>query len=164
MLYAFNTAGFQAFSKELYSLLGKVSGREDGDLRAVVKSAHELTFRTAELLVFWQMQAEFDLRPIKQLIVFPTHHEREASQVGDDGSGAILPIQPQQRPFLRELLRLQRGLDSCHCATQFCPLLAVARVAKGPEPLVRVGLQHGGAGTHYFPALASRVARGAEVS
>ena len=52
------------------------------------------------------MQAHLDLRPIKQPIVFPTHHEREASQVGYDGSRAILAIQPQQRPILRKLLRL----------------------------------------------------------
>ena len=77
------------------------------------------------------MQPEFDLKLLKQLIVFPTHHEREACQVGYDGSGAILAIQPQQRPFLRKLLRLQIGLKSCHCATQFCPVLAEALVAKG---------------------------------
>ena len=78
------------------------------------------------------MQPEFDLRLLKQLIVFPTRNAREACQVGYDGSGAILAIQPQQRPILRKLLRLQIGLDSCHCPTQFCPVLAVARVAKGP--------------------------------
>jgi hypothetical protein len=75
-----------------------------------------------------------------------------------------LAIQPQQRPFLRKLLRLQIGLKSCHCATQFCPVLAVARVAKGAEPLMRMHLEDGGAGTHHFPALASSVAGGAEVS
>jgi hypothetical protein len=138
--------------------------RSDGYLGAVVKRAHEVTFRTAELLVWGQMQAEFDLRPIKQLIVFPTRNAREASQIGDDGSGAILAIQPQQRPFLRKLLRLQIGLDRCHCATQFCPKLSEALVAKGAEPLMRMHLEGGGAGTHHFPALASSVAWGAEVS
>ena len=110
------------------------------------------------------MQAHLDLRPIKQLIVFATHHEREASQVGYDGSGAILAIQPQQRTILRKLLRLQIGVDSCHCPTQFCPVLAIAGVAKGTEPLMRMHLEGSGAGTHHFSALTSHVARGAEVS
>jgi hypothetical protein len=110
------------------------------------------------------MQAHLDLRPIKQPIVFSTHHEREASQVGYDGSRAVFAIQPQQRPILRQLLRLQIGLNSCHCSTQFCPVLTEALVAKGTEPLMRMHLEDGSAGTHHFPALASRVAWGAEVS
>ena len=109
------------------------------------------------------MQPQFELRLLKQLIVFPTHHEREASQVGYDGSGAILAIQPQQRTLLRQLLRLQMGLDSRHCPSQFRPVLAIAGVAKGAEPLMRMHLQGGGAYPHHFPALASRVACSAEV-
>ena len=135
----------------------------DGHLFAVVQGAHEGTFRTAELLISCQMQADLDLRSVKQLIVFAAHHKREASQVGEDGSGAILPIQTREPHALAtagaradrlgSLLPPDAALPET-CRSQRCAIRA--------EPLMGMGLQHGGAGAHDLPALASRVARGTE--
>jgi hypothetical protein len=95
-----------------------------------------------------------------------SHAERSRSQKGAATTAPVpyWPSSREPRPILRKLLRLQIGLDSCHCSTQFCPVLAEALVAKGTEPLMCMHLEDGGAGTHHFPALASHVARGAEVS
>jgi hypothetical protein len=37
---------------------------------------------------------------IEQVIVFAARHKREASHIGEHGSIAILPIQPQKSAFL----------------------------------------------------------------
>ncbi len=58
----------------------------------------------AELLIGGQVQATLDLGPIQHGVVFAPCHEREASQVGKDGPGALLPIQPQQSALWRELV------------------------------------------------------------
>ena len=70
------------------------SRRPDGYIRAVVKGAYHLAFRSAELLVWGEVQAGLDLGSVKELVVLASHHIREASQVSYDGSRAILPIQP----------------------------------------------------------------------
>src|SRR5207245_7038525 len=104
--------------------------RPDGHLEAVVKGAHEWTFRTAELLVWGQMQADLDLRLVKHPIVFAAHHIGEGGEIGKDGSGAILPIQTEEDSLWWELMGLHVGLDRPCRAPQFCPVLAVPRVAE----------------------------------
>src|SRR6266571_4812879 len=59
-------------------------------------------------------------------------------------------------------MSLEVALDGCHRPTQLCPVLAVARVAKGGKPLMGMGLQDGGAGADDFPSLAPSVARGTQ--
>src|SRR5579885_3080757 len=57
---------------------------------------------------------------------------------------------------------VQIGLDGCHRPAQFFPILAVAGIAVGAEPLVRVGLQGGRARADDFPPLAPGVTWGTE--
>src|SRR5207247_4369009 len=62
------------------------SRRPDGDIRAVVKGAYQLAFRSAELLVRGEVQAGLDLGSVKELVVLAPHHIREASEVSEDRS------------------------------------------------------------------------------
>ena len=109
------------------------------------------------------MQARLDLGPIKELIVFATHHIGETQQIGKDRSVTILPIQTSNCSLRREAMSWQIPLDSCHRPAQFLAVLTVPGVTKGAEPLMRMRLQYCGTGTDDFPALAPCVAGGTQL-
>ena len=96
---------------------------------AVVEATCDLAFRTALVPIGGQVQARLDERMIEHGVVFAAHHKRESCQIGDDGSRAILPIQPEQGTFLREMMRLQIAPDGPERLTQFLPIQSVAFVA-----------------------------------
>ena len=135
-----------------------LSMRSHRHIRAVVEGAHQLTFRAAEVLIGRQVQAALDLRSIQHAVVFAAHHITEARQIGKDGSGTILPIQPQHDPLLWQVMSLPVELDCSHRPAQFFPKLSVARVGKRAEPLRGMRLRDGRAGTDDLPTLAPSVA------
>src|SRR6266699_4428949 len=61
--------------------------------------------------------------------------------------------------FFRKAVCLHVALDRGHCPMQFYSVLTIPGVTKTGEPLMRMGLQDGRAGTYDFPTLAPRVAR-----
>ena len=63
---------------------------------AVAELPHQVTFRTAELLVGRQVQTALDALPIQHGVIFAAHYEQEACQIGYDGPCPILPIQPRE--------------------------------------------------------------------
>jgi hypothetical protein len=75
------------------------------DLRAIVEAAHRPTFWTLLQLIRGQMQTRLDKRVIEHRVVFAADHEREASQIAEDGSGPILPVEPEQGSPLWDLVR-----------------------------------------------------------
>src|SRR5439155_12806145 len=127
-------------------------------IRAVVKAAHQLAFRTTLKLVWGQVQTRLDKRMIQHGVVFATHHEREASQIHQHGPGAILPIEPQQGALVRKLVHSEVATDGRESLAQFLAVESVASVANRAEPLVAVSLTDHSAGPDNFPALAPPVA------
>jgi len=61
---------------------------------AVVEAAHGLACWTRLELIRRQVQTCLNERMIKGAVLFASRHESEACQVGEDGPGAILPIEP----------------------------------------------------------------------
>src|SRR6266566_4462519 len=56
--------------------------------------------------------------------------------------------------FFRKAVCLHVALDRGHCPMQFYSVLTIPGVTKTGEPLMRMGLQDGRAGTYDFPTLA----------
>src|SRR5512135_220262 len=105
------------------------------------------------------MQTGLDLRMIKDAVLFATRHKREASQVRENCSRAVLAVEPQQGLFRQELLRREVARDGGKRLSQFLSVAPVAFVAKTAEPLEAVGLADDRARPYHLPALAPSVAR-----
>ncbi len=135
------------------------SRRPDGYIRAVVEGAADSALRMSQLLIGGQVQTSLNLGSIQKLIVLPPRHIEEASQVGEDRSRAILPIQPQQGMRRLQAVRLQIATDGHDRATQFFPVRSVAWVPEGAEPVVAMGLQGRGSRADDLPTLAESRAR-----
>jgi hypothetical protein len=86
------------------------------------------------------MKAPLHLNTIQQGRIFAAHHEREAGQIGKDGSRPIWSIQAHQGAFLRELLRSKIAANGLYRETQFFPVPTVAWVSERAEPLITMGL------------------------
>src|SRR5205085_9422555 len=109
------------------------------DMGTVVELPQQVTFRAAELLIGRQMQTALDLWPIQDGVIFAAHHEREARQIGDDGSRAILPIQSQQGAARRKMVCLQIAPDGAERPAQFLPVESIASVTETAEPVITMG-------------------------
>jgi hypothetical protein len=131
-------------------------------VRAVVERAAEATFRTTKLLIGGQVQTGLDLGSIKELLVFAAHHEREPRKIREHGPCPILPVQPQEYLYFWPLMGRCVALDHRHRSAQLLPVRAVARVAEGAEPLVRMHLQDRGAGPDDLSTFAPGIARSTE--
>src|SRR2546421_2807443 len=83
-------------------------------LRTVIEGAHQSTFRTAELLIWRKGEPKLDLGVREQLIVFAAHDKWESSQVREGGSGAILPVESQERALCWDLMGREISLDLGH--------------------------------------------------
>src|SRR5260221_841292 len=129
-----------------------------GDIRAVVKSTHQGTFRAAEVGIGGQMQPRLHGWVIQHRVVFAPHHEGEPSQICHDGPGAVESIQPQQGTCLRQAVRSEIATDDHERVSQFLAVLPVASVPETAEPLIGMGLRNNGAGPDNFPTLAPGVA------
>ncbi len=115
-----------------------------------------------ELLIWGQVQTGLYFVPVEQMVILAPCHIGQARQIGQNRCGTILPIQAQDDALWWELVALEVAVDGCYRAPQFGPVLAVACVAEGAEPLMGVGLQGGGAGADKFSALTPQVARRTE--
>src|SRR5205807_688762 len=131
-------------------------------IRAVVERAHHSTLRVGQMLIGGQFQASLDLGSLQDLIVTATHHKRQPSQIGKDGSCAVLPIEAKKGTRIGMLVRFEVALDRCHCPTQLCPVFTIPRISISAEPLMGMGLQDRSASSHDFPALAPGVAGGTQ--
>lgn len=85
-----------------------------GYLCAVVKATDHLTVRALLELIGRQMEACLHERMIKHTALFAAGHEREASEIGEYGPGAILSVEPQQGASLRNRVQTAdaKGLDA----------------------------------------------------
>jgi hypothetical protein len=81
------------------------SARAHRHIRTIIEGAHQITFRTRELLIGRQVQAGLDLSTIEQLIVFASHDKRQSGQIHQDGSCPILSIQAQQGTLFGMVVR-----------------------------------------------------------
>ena len=104
------------------------------------------------------MQTRLHKRMIQHGVVFATHHEGEACQIGEHRPGAILPIEPDQRALLLQLVCCQVPTDGCQSLAEFFSVEPVAAVPKRTEPLIAVGLADHGARTNHFSPFAPGVA------
>ncbi len=53
------------------------------------------------------MQTCLNERMIEDAVLFAADHKRKASYIGEHSSRAILPVEPQQRAFLRKVVGSQ---------------------------------------------------------
>ena len=134
--------------------------RSHRHIGAVVKAAHELALLSdAGAESFGRCVSRLDERMIQHGVVFATHHEREASQIRQHGSGAILPIEPEQGSLMRKLVHSEVATAGPEGLTQFLPVEPIASGAPTePSRLSAVGLTDHSAGPDNFPSLAPRVA------
>ena len=72
----------------------------EGQQRTIIEGAGDAAFRMGHLLIGRQVQAGLDFVPVEQVIVLAPRHIREARQIGQDRSGAILSIQAHHGPRL----------------------------------------------------------------
>jgi hypothetical protein len=114
--------------------------RAESQVRTVVEGTADPAFWMLEVLIWRKFQASLDLGPLQDLIVFAPHDIPQSCQVNEDGSCPVLPIQAQEGTRFGVVVGLKIALDGCHCPTQFCPVLAIARISKSAEPLMRMGL------------------------
>lgn len=70
--------------------------RAQKQIRAIKESTAGSGFGVRDLLVKWLGQAGLHLRQIEQTVVLAPHHIGQSSQIGDDGSIAILTIQTHE--------------------------------------------------------------------
>ena len=72
------------------------------------------------------MQTRLDQRMIKHPVVFASGHEREPSQISEDGPGPVLPIESQERAGLWKLIGSEipsngrQALAQLHAARARC--------------------------------------------
>src|SRR6266480_7993649 len=104
------------------------------DLWTIVEAAHHLAFRTLLDLISRKVQTLLNQRVIEHAVFFATGHKREPSHIGEHGSGAILPVEPQQGARSVELRRREIAPNGRDPPTQFLPVMPVAAVAKRAEP------------------------------
>ena len=71
---------------------------------AVIEVAHDLAFWARLDLIGGQMQTCLNERVIEHRVLFAAGDKREARQICEHGSGAILTIEPEEGVFLRELV------------------------------------------------------------
>jgi hypothetical protein len=83
-------------------------------LGAVIERPDVCTFRATELLIWGKREPKLDLGSQKYLVIFATHDERQASQIREGGSGAILAVEPQQYTFCSYLVDCEVVLDLGH--------------------------------------------------
>lgn len=114
-------------------------------------------------LIWGQMQARLDLWMIKDTVLFAARHKREADQVREHRSRAILAIEPEEGLCMRKLVGCQIATDGSERLAQFLPLAPVTAVAKGAEPVETVGLTDDGARAYHLATFAPGVARSAHV-
>ncbi len=107
--------------------------RPDRHSRAVVEAAHDLTFRALLALVWGEVQTRLNEWMIEHRVLFAAGHKGETRQIGEDGPGAILSIEPQQDTLLWNLVRCEVAPDRREALAQFLPVASVAAVAKTAE-------------------------------
>ena len=100
---------------------------------------------------------------IEQAIFFAARHKREPSHIGKHGSSAILPIEPQQRAFLRKVGGNQISANGREAPSQFLSISTVAPIPETAEPLITMCLRNRCARPDHFPTLAAPVARSTHV-
>ena len=135
----------------------------DWHVWTIVEAAHDLAFRTLLDLISRQVQTCLNQRVIEHAVFFATGHKREPSHIGEHGSGAILPVEPQQGARSFELRRREIAPNGQEPLAQFLSVTPVATVAKRAEPLLAMGLSNRCARANHLPAFAASVARSAHV-
>ncbi len=110
-----------------------------------------------------QMQTRLDQRMIKHPVVFASGHEREPSQISEDGPGPVLPIESQERAGLWKLIGSEIPSKGCQALAQLLSVAPVATITKTAEPLETVGLADHGARPHDLPSLTPGVAGGTDL-
>ena len=76
---------------------------------------------------------------IEHAVFFAARHKREGGHIGKHGSRAILPIEPQQRAFLRKVVGRQVPTNGREPLAQFLSIAPVAPIPETAEPLVAMG-------------------------
>lgn len=113
-------------------------------------------------LIWWLGQAHLHLLQFKDIVILPSHHIRQTSQICHDSPIAILAIEPHYGLAEWNRLRFDIPADRLHRLAQFSSVITVARSRYPREranPLVRVILPHGRPGSDGLPPLASEIAR-----
>src|SRR6266567_3804888 len=93
------------------------------------------------------------------MVVSAPQNPAESSQFLDQTSIAVLSIQAHHPLGTRKLLHFEIALYGSNSTLEVPPVVAIACSPKGAQPLMRVRLQHSGAGPDPFTSFASEIAR-----
>src|SRR6266571_2349501 len=93
------------------------------------------------------------------MVVSAPQNPAESSQFLDQTSIAVLSIQAHHPLGTRKLLLFYISLYVSNSTLEIPPVVAIACSPKGAQPLMRVRLQHSGAGPDPFTSFASEIAR-----
>jgi hypothetical protein len=85
------------------------------------------------------------------MIGFATHHKRQPSEISEDGSRTILPVEAEQNTFFKVVMGFSVALYGRDGSPQFCSVFPIARVSKRAEKLMRMRLQNRRTAPHDFP-------------
>src|SRR5260370_39539465 len=106
-------------------------------------------------LVWRLSKTSLDVRKIKQAVVFATCEVAYSvsCQVDHHGEISKLPVQSHNGVVERKLPPFESGGNGFYATEQLPAILSVACISERAEPLMRVRMQNGGAGTHHLTAL-----------
>ena len=108
--------------------------RSHRDLGAVVEIADHLAFPALVELIGRQVQTRLNEWVIEHLVLFTAGDKREACQIREDGSSAILAKDMQQRARRVELRRCEIATNGGEPLAQFLPISSVPAVPETAEP------------------------------
>src|SRR5262249_1654894 len=86
------------------------------------------------------------------------HAKSRGENIDERCSLTVQSIESDQDLRKRQRQRFCVADDRSDRTQEFASILSIASVAKGAQPLIAVGLQHGGSGSHHFSPFASGVA------
>ncbi len=119
------------FQTQVRGPIGRSPGSHTGRLRTIRLCSPLLE------LIGRQRQTCLDERMIEQGVLFAARDKGKVGQVREYGSGAILPVKPQQNVFLWEVMCCEVVINDLERLSQFLPVATIAPVAKTPEPTFR---------------------------
>ncbi|HEY1349368.1 MAG TPA: hypothetical protein VGF67_07085 [Ktedonobacteraceae bacterium] len=100
---------------------------------AIRERADQVTFWEGELLISRQGEARLYDWQVQESIHVTAHDEWQPQHVGQNGSGSVEAIKPQQCRRSGQVVCLQIRLDRFHRSAELLTVFTIAWVAKGAE-------------------------------
>ncbi len=132
-----------------------------GDVGTIEEGTACSTLRMSRVLIWREVETGGNGWQIEQAILLATHNNPYPAreELDENGSCAIQAIQTNQDVRQGHTEPARIADDGLACASQFSPIVPIARSTEGAEPVVGVSLQHRRSGPSHLPSLAPQISR-----